>query len=213
MNKNAGSGKRGRPSRDDQLDMACVLSKATEVFAERGFDGASLREIAKRADVRNVSIINYHFGSKEDLWRAAITRLGDKLTTRFTDLSGVLRDVTGNQLLKAYMRQFIYFTAENPDFHRVIAQEMCAQSERTAWLVNHLLDPLHQFFESSLPLPESENARLSKIPIPNLTSLFIGAATTYFFHASQMKIQYDVDPFSQEEIEKHVEYVNKLFFD
>lgn len=43
-----------------------ILSAARELFEEKGFDLTSVREIATKADV-NVALINYHFGSKENL--------------------------------------------------------------------------------------------------------------------------------------------------
>jgi len=46
---------------------ARLLEAATELFAERGFHGIGVREIALRAEV-NVAAANYHFGSKEDLY-------------------------------------------------------------------------------------------------------------------------------------------------
>lgn len=45
-----------------------ILRAATEVFAERGYEGASTREIAARAGL-NVSTVNYHVGGKRDLYQ------------------------------------------------------------------------------------------------------------------------------------------------
>ena len=44
-----------------------LLDHATDVFAENGFDGASVREITRRA-TSNLAAINYHFGGKEALY-------------------------------------------------------------------------------------------------------------------------------------------------
>ena len=44
-----------------------ILEVARVLFAERGFEGTSIREIAKAAEV-NVASVNYHFAGKENLF-------------------------------------------------------------------------------------------------------------------------------------------------
>ena len=53
---------------DKQTD---ILVAAEKLFAEEGFDGASIRNIAKEARV-NIAMISYYFGSKEKLLEALI---------------------------------------------------------------------------------------------------------------------------------------------
>ncbi|AWH85428.1 TetR family transcriptional regulator [Flavobacterium album] len=53
---------------DKQTD---ILQAAEKLFAEVGFDGASIRTIAKEANV-NIAMISYYFGSKEKLLEALI---------------------------------------------------------------------------------------------------------------------------------------------
>src|SRR6476620_1356498 len=53
--------------RDDPATKARVLRAATELFAERGFHGTSVRDIAERAGA-NVAAGHYHYGSKEGLY-------------------------------------------------------------------------------------------------------------------------------------------------
>jgi AcrR family transcriptional regulator len=50
-----------------------LLSSATEAFAEKGFSGARVDEIAAKADA-NKAMIYYHFGSKEGLYKAVLLR-------------------------------------------------------------------------------------------------------------------------------------------
>ncbi|MEO1465099.1 MAG: TetR family transcriptional regulator, partial [Cyanobacteria bacterium J06633_1] len=50
-----------------------ILNVAERLFAENGFAGTSLRSVIREADV-NLSAVNYHFGSKEGLFRAVIAR-------------------------------------------------------------------------------------------------------------------------------------------
>ncbi len=53
--------------RDDAATKARVLRAASELFAERGFHGTKVRDIAERAGA-NVAAGHYHFGSKRDLY-------------------------------------------------------------------------------------------------------------------------------------------------
>ena len=50
-----------------------IIKAASRAFAEAGFQGASVRQIVARADV-NQAAINYHFGSKEELYRAVLQK-------------------------------------------------------------------------------------------------------------------------------------------
>ena len=51
-----------------------ILDTAMKLFAKRGFDGVSVREICKIANV-NLCMISYHFGGKKELYQAIIDNL------------------------------------------------------------------------------------------------------------------------------------------
>ncbi|STC93990.1 TetR/AcrR family transcriptional regulator [Chryseobacterium carnipullorum] len=48
-----------------------ILFAAEKLFAEKGFEGTSTREISKAANV-NISMISYYFGSKEKLYEKLV---------------------------------------------------------------------------------------------------------------------------------------------
>ncbi|MGK5083165.1 TetR family transcriptional regulator [Bdellovibrionota bacterium FG-1] len=52
-----------------------LIEAATRLFSERGFDGTSVKELAEAAGV-NVSLISYHFGGKENLYRTCLEQFG-----------------------------------------------------------------------------------------------------------------------------------------
>ncbi|TGD58929.1 TetR/AcrR family transcriptional regulator [Flavobacterium humi] len=54
-----------------------ILLVAEKLFSEHGFDGTSVRDIAKEANI-NIAMISYYFGSKEKLLEALIiNRISD----------------------------------------------------------------------------------------------------------------------------------------
>jgi AcrR family transcriptional regulator len=55
-----------------------IVGVATEVFAERGYDGASVDEIARRAGV-SAPVVYDHFASKQDLYERLLERTRDEL--------------------------------------------------------------------------------------------------------------------------------------
>jgi AcrR family transcriptional regulator len=50
-----------------------ILNVAERLFAERGFAGTTLRNVVSEAGV-NLAAVHYHFGSKEELFRAVVAR-------------------------------------------------------------------------------------------------------------------------------------------
>ncbi|PIE24394.1 MAG: hypothetical protein CSA62_03700 [Planctomycetota bacterium] len=55
-----------------------LVEAAIASFSERGFEGASTRLIAERAEA-NQALISYHFAGKEGLYRAAMRHIGERL--------------------------------------------------------------------------------------------------------------------------------------
>ena len=66
------------PQRRQQL-----LDVGREVFAQRGYDGTSIEELAARADVSK-PVVYEHFGGKEGLYTVVVDREMQRLLDRFT---------------------------------------------------------------------------------------------------------------------------------
>lgn len=62
-----------------------ILQVAERLFAEKGFDGTSIRNIAKEADI-NIAMVSYYFGSKEKMLEALIY-------SRTTDVRMLLENI------------------------------------------------------------------------------------------------------------------------
>jgi len=50
-----------------------ILAAAQKLFALRGYDATSVRDICQEADV-NVAMVNYYFGSKEGMFREMVVQ-------------------------------------------------------------------------------------------------------------------------------------------
>src|ERR1700752_3315664 len=75
-----------------------ILDAAEKLFVEHGFEATSLRSLTSAAGV-NLAAVNYHFGSKEELFQAVLTRRLDPMNQERIDLlARVERDAAGRTL-------------------------------------------------------------------------------------------------------------------
>jgi AcrR family transcriptional regulator len=70
-----------KPDRSPDATRARILDAALDLFGERGLTGTTVRDIAARAGV-NVAAISYHFGGKEELYRAVARMLTERIEGR-----------------------------------------------------------------------------------------------------------------------------------
>ncbi|TPG04095.1 TetR/AcrR family transcriptional regulator [Rhodanobacter glycinis] len=103
-----------------------ILGAAEVLFAQRGFDGASLRQLTTAAGV-NLAAVNYHFGSKDKLVEQVFRRRLDALNaSRLTALAKVAgaADTTLEDVLDAYIRPALDLSHDGSGslFMRVLAR-------------------------------------------------------------------------------------------
>ena len=102
---------------------ARILAAAEELFAVRGFHGATTREIASSAGM-NLAMIHYYFGNKEGLYRAIFEEKIDRIRAIFA--SAGVEDATCAERLELVVRSYAEFICSRPAFIRVMQHEMLA---------------------------------------------------------------------------------------
>lgn len=99
-----------------------IMNAALELFAEKGFEGTSIRDLANKADV-NIAMVNYYFGSKDKLFEAMVEY-------RATFMRGKLDEIDSNPSLSeiekvdAIIESYVGRLLSQPAFHRVLYQEL-----------------------------------------------------------------------------------------
>lgn len=110
----------GRKGQIRQVNEAAILRAAEHVFARKGFDGATMAEIAEGAGLPKPNL-HYYFGSKKVLYQAVLDGvLNDWL--RPTDAITAEADPRG--ALTQYVRAKMRLSRERPDASKVFANEM-----------------------------------------------------------------------------------------
>ena len=101
-----------------------ILEIAENLFAEKGFEGASVRDIAENAGI-NIAMISYYFGSKEKLLEALFAY-------RFEDAAQKLEKLLQNkalssmQKMEAMIDYYIDKFLQQRNFHKIMMREQVA---------------------------------------------------------------------------------------
>lgn len=101
---------RKRPGPPADATRTAVLNAAERLFAERGINGVSLREIAEAAGQRNNAAVHYHFGGREELLRTLFERrfihLDQRRAAMLADLDASGRGTDLDGLVRAMLLPF-----------------------------------------------------------------------------------------------------------
>lgn len=109
-----------------------IIKSAMEIFSEKGYKGATTKEIAERAQCNEVTLFR-HFGSKEALFEESLQRftppsiipktLSDKITGDVeTDLRNIANEYIDAALERLpYIRMSLIEIPRNPELARLVA--------------------------------------------------------------------------------------------
>jgi TetR/AcrR family transcriptional regulator, regulator of cefoperazone and chloramphenicol sensitivity len=121
-----------------------LLDAAGEVFAEKGFEQATVREICRRAKA-NIAAVNYHFGSKRKLY-SAVFEYSQTCVDELVQLS-TAENESAEKRLREFVRQFLrrLLDSGRPSWHgRLLAREMSEPTESLAALVRSEIRPRYE---------------------------------------------------------------------
>jgi AcrR family transcriptional regulator len=93
-----------------------LLEAASSLFAEKGFEKVSVREITGRAEA-NVASVKYHFGSREGLIDAVVARMAGPVNAerlRRLDELEARGEVTVRQLVEAFFEPLFFQVKSSP---------------------------------------------------------------------------------------------------
>jgi AcrR family transcriptional regulator len=119
-----------------------LLSAAGEVFAEKGFKGATVREIVRRADV-NIAAVNYYFRNKEHLYIDAVKQAACSLPAQVA-ANPWPADMSPADKLRGFIRMMLaqLMDPNKPAWHtRIMMRELAQPTSACAELVREFIAP------------------------------------------------------------------------
>jgi AcrR family transcriptional regulator len=103
-----------------------ILEVAEQLIADNGFEGTSIRDISKVANI-NIAMISYYFGSKEKLLEALFEMRGKEVTLR---LENLIQDTTLSSIEKIYsiIDSYVDKIVTQQCFHRIMMRQQATDN-------------------------------------------------------------------------------------
>lgn len=164
----------GPRARQRQARIAQILSAAERVFAEAGFEGASMSGLAAAAGLPKANL-HYYFGTKEALY----TTLLDSILTLWLSATDDIRpEAEPATALAAYIRAKMRWSRERPEASRVFANEVL---HGAPYLRSHLAGPLRALVREKSAVLEGWIAagRMAPVDPPHLFFSIWAMTQTY----------------------------------
>lgn len=122
---------------------ARLLDAAREVFSQRGFQRATVREICRRAEA-NIAAVNYHFGSKDGLLAEAL----NFAPLKAMQLANAEAGGSPEARLRRFIRDFMLMLLDEAHGSlpcRIMARELADPTPALDRIVREAIAPLHEF--------------------------------------------------------------------
>lgn len=102
-----------------------ILDVAEDAIAQNGYAGTTLRSVVSKANV-NLAAIHYHFGSKEDLFKAVLARISGPIVSGQLSALAILEaentPLSVDAILRAYLAPALNCATRNRTTHPMRAQ-------------------------------------------------------------------------------------------
>jgi TetR/AcrR family fatty acid metabolism transcriptional regulator len=155
-----------------------ILDAATQVFAEKGFHRATIKDIARVAGIADGTIYTY-FSSKTDVLLGILNRLNE--TTEREQQLAPVREQDIRSFFKAYLRQRMALLWPNAEVFQAVLPEMLVNVELRELYYEQVLAPTFKIAENYF-FAASQQGQLRKIDVPltvrAIAGMLFGLLTT-----------------------------------
>jgi len=112
-----------------------IFEAATDVFVEKGMDGARMQDIASHAGI-NKALLHYYFRTKDKLFNAVFEMIARKIFKKFAPVFD--ENITLEDKIRFFYREHISFLQENPRLPGFLLNEVNRNPARIKKLLSTL---------------------------------------------------------------------------
>lgn len=174
---------------------------AEELFAEKGFNGTSVRDIAEKAHI-NLAMVSYYFGSKEKLLEALFEYRGEIMKLK---LESIIEKTGLSALEKVYLLidNYIEKIITQQCFHKVLAREQVVNNTgHTAELIFQMKKRNQEIIDRLIQEGQKNGEFREDIDIPLMMATLVGTANSLITTKHYYRELNNLQSISEEEFEK-----------
>lgn len=200
----------GRPAAGETVPVEIVLDAAIQAFATHGYDGVSVRTLNRELGFSH-NLINQRFGSKAELWRAAVDHaFGDLVRHMESAYDPTLTDPLDQ--LALVIRTFLRHCADHPEMLALMNIEGRQDTDRLSYIYDTYIAPSMAGVERLVKHLIAEG-RIR--PVPMQTLLFLvahGAAAPFALAPLAMHFDHS-SPLAPANVERHSKLIADILID
>ncbi len=186
-----------------------ILDAALTLFAENGYDGTSVEQIANGVGIKAPSLYK-HYKSKEDILNALI----DSAEARYEEMFGSENNIgkvpeSPEEFIRVTMER-ISFTMNDPKIRKIrmlLVQEQFRNERISEVTTRHQLDGIQRMFAKIIKRMMDEG--IAKKDDPELLAVELTAPAVLQIARSDRQPQYEEE--CMEYIEKHLRHFCKVY--
>ena len=158
-----------------------ILEVAELLFAEKGFDGTSIRNIAKEAKI-NIAMVSYYFGSKERLLESLIFYRTSDLKNQLENL--LHEDIEPIEKINKLIELYINRINSNRGIYRILHFEFTAKKrDQNLLAFSELKNGNLKSLEAIIQEGQNKGVFRKDVIIPLITPTILG--TFFHFHMNK----------------------------
>lgn len=189
-----------------------ILEMAEKVFAEKGYEGATLREIADGVKIKTPALY-YHFRSKEELYNSLMKDIYSRLQSEVLDPIKAKGTDDPKEKIRLFTDLLLSFWDNHKRFPMIIAQEVTWGGDMVySELVPNFLLPMFNEMVSALDESDMERYGIREFDMPMLVFNVFGMSLFYFIAAPIFTIMTGEDSLSPGRIARLKEEILNLVF-
>ena len=198
--QSAGKPSGRRTQERTELTRAKLLDAAALLFTEHGFEGVTIRDLEKAAGVQR-GLLAYHFKDKKSLWQAMADETFGMLREQLNPRLELIGDLSAREQIAYIIRFYVRFSANHPQFPRLLAQE----ARHESWRLDYILDNHARPIAEELKPPVTEALGLNERQFIHWYYLLAGGSSLIFSHAPECKGLFGVDSHADDVVDEHAE--------